>query len=103
MAVARRGSELRVELNADEERMRRQLHDLGQLLVGGARRNLVAARLQLRYIDVVHFVAMTVPLVDFGTVDGSGEGAGLHRAFLRAEAHGAAQIRFVGALLNAAG
>src|SRR4051812_20053377 len=103
MAVARGRSELRVELHPDEERMARQLHHLGQVLARRARRHLVALRLELRQIDVVHLVAVAVALIDLRPVDRRGGGARLHRAALRPQAHGAAEVGLVRAPLDAAG
>src|SRR5690606_36703189 len=101
MAAARRGSELRVELHADEERVPRKLHHLRQLLARRAGRDLVALGLELRHIDVVHLVAVPMALVDLRAVDLVGERALLQRAFLRAQAPGAADVRGLGALLYA--
>src|ERR1051326_6606633 len=103
MARARRGGELGVELHADEERVPRQLHHLGQVLGRGARRHLVALRLELRHVDVVHLVAVPVALVHVLSINGEGQGIGLDRALLRAQAHGAPELGLLGALLDAAG
>src|SRR5258708_14312403 len=103
MAIARRGGELRAEVHADEERMAGQLHDLRQVLARRARRDLVALRLELRHVDVVRLVAVAMALVDARPIDGSGQRPRLDRAALRSEAHGAAELRFFGATLDAAG
>src|SRR5256885_2616895 len=58
VAGARRRGELRVELHADEERMARDFHHLGQLLARRAGGNPVAPGLELRHVDVVDLVAV---------------------------------------------
>src|SRR3954463_8275967 len=103
MAPARRGGELRVKLHADEERVPWQLHDLGQVLGRGARRNLVAFCLELRHVDVVDLVAVPVALVYLGAIDGKSQGILIDGTLLRPQAHGAAELGLLGALLDAAG
>src|SRR3954470_12769592 len=103
MAPARRGGELGVELHADEERVSGQLHDLGEVLGRGARRHPVAFCVELRHVDVVHLVAVTVPLVHLGAIDRKSQGILFDRTLLRAQAHGPAELRLLGALLDAAG
>src|SRR5258708_24949985 len=69
MAGARRRGELGVELHADKERMPRQLHDLRQALARRARGDLVALGLELRHVDVVDLVAVTVPFIYFQAIN----------------------------------
>ena len=51
---------------------------------------------------IIYFVAMAMPFVYFITVNALRQSAGLDRAALRAEAHGAAQIRIIAACLDLA-
>src|SRR5205085_11839131 len=76
---------------------------LRQALARRARRDAVALRLELRHVNIVDLVAVAVALIHFRAVNGRGEGAGLHGAALRAEAHGAAEVGLLRALLDAAG
>ena len=78
-----------------------ELHHFRQVFARRARRDPVALRLELRHVDVVHFVAMTMPFVYLGAIDGSRQGSRLDRAFLRAQAHRAAQVRGLVAVLDA--
>src|SRR2546425_11770654 len=103
MAVARRRSEFGVELHADEEGMTGELHYLGQVLAGGARRDLVALRLELRHVDIVNLIAVTMALVHLCAVNGRGQRPRLDRTLLRAQAHSAAEIRCFGAPFDPAG
>src|SRR5581483_10270736 len=65
--------------------------------------DLVALRLELRHVDVVHLVAVAVAFVDLGTVDRESQRILLDRALLRAQAHGAAEVGFLVAPVDAAG
>src|SRR5258708_9217656 len=100
MAGARRRGELRVELHPDKEALAGQLHDLGQVLARRARGNLVALGLELRHVDVVDLVAMPMSFIYFRSVNRRSERPRFDPAFLRAQAHGAAELRLVGALLD---
>src|SRR5690606_10716197 len=92
VAVARRGGELRVELDAHEPGMLRKLHDFGQLFGGRAGADHHACLFEARDVGVVDLVAMAVPLVDFVAIDGLGAAARLDRTALRTLAHGAPQV-----------
>ncbi len=83
--------------------MARELHHLGQVLGRGVRRDLVALGLELRHVDVVHLVAVAVALVHFRAIDGKGQRILFNGTFLRAEAHRAAEVGLLGALLDPAG
>src|SRR5437773_150621 len=103
MPIPRRRSEFGVELHADEEGMAGELHYLGQVLARRARRDLVALRLELRHVDIVDLIAVAMALVHLGAVNGGGQRPRLDRTLLRAQAHGAAELRFVGAPFDPAG
>src|SRR5918993_159785 len=103
MSMTRRRCELGVKLNADEKRMRRQLHDLGQLLAGRSRGNRVPAGFELRHIDVVDLVAVPMAFVHFGAVNARRQCAALDRTLLRPEPHRAAEIGLRIAALDTAG
>src|SRR5947209_16543185 len=64
MAAAGRRGEFRVELAADEPRMRRQLDHLAQLLALGQAGNAQALVLQSLHVLVVDLVAVAMALVD---------------------------------------
>lgn len=104
VAVARCRGEFRVELHADEPRVHRarQLHHFRQVFRRRARRDDHPGLFQLRHVVVVHFVAMTMALVDLRTIDLRCLRAGLDRHALRAQAHGAAQVGVGRAFFNAA-
>src|SRR5581483_6747920 len=102
MPGARRRRELRVELAADEPRMAGQLDHLAQLLALRQARHAQPLVLQPLDVLVVDLVAVPVPLVDgVGAVDLARERCRLERGRLRTEAHGAAEIGFLGAPLDA--
>src|SRR5579864_3875564 len=102
MAIAGRGGELRVELRSDEERMLRQLDYLDQLIDRTPGEHH-AFLLQGFEVIVVELVAMTVPLHNgVSAVYAMCLSAGLEQAFLGAEAHGAAHVGLIAALLDCA-
>src|SRR5712692_2914186 len=100
MTAAGRRGEFRVELAADEPRMRRQLDHFAQLLALSQAGNAQALVLQSLHVLVVDLVAVAVALVDhIRAVDLSREAPGLERGSLSAQAHRPAEIGlFVAAL-----
>src|SRR6185436_6927128 len=90
--IQRRGSEFGMELAADEPGMAGQFHHLGQVLARRTRRNLVAFRLERRHVDVVDLIAVTVALGHLRSVNFRCQRAGLHRAGLGTQPHGAAHL-----------
>src|SRR5437879_4614349 len=103
MAAAGRRGEFRVELAADEPRMRRQLDHLAQLLALGEAGNAQALVLQSLHVLVVDLVAVAMALVDhIRAVDLSREAPGLERRALSAQAHRPAEIGLFVATLDPA-
>src|SRR5258706_2378962 len=100
VAAARGRREFRVELAADEPRMRRQLDHLAQLLALGDAGNAQALVLQSLQVLVVDLVAVAVALVDrVRAVDLAREAPGFERGALSAQAHRPAEFGlFVAAL-----
>src|SRR5690606_34424220 len=97
MPGARGGGELRVELDAQEPGMgagalARQLDDLGQAFGGSAGHDAQPRRLEALDVVVVDLVAMAMTLVDRLAIDGGRQAVGHHRAALRPEPHGAAEV-----------
>src|SRR5690606_7863076 len=94
------------ELARDEPRMVRQLHDLDQQVVHGLARDDETEILERLPVAVVEFVAVPMPLAyHVLAVQLARERSAAQAAFLRAEAHRAAEVgRLVAALdLAAAG
>src|SRR5260221_2760303 len=88
VAAARGRREFRVELAADEPRMRRQLDHLAQLLALGDAGNAQALVLQALQVLVVDLVPVSVALVDHvRAVDLAREAPGLERSALGAQTH----------------
>src|SRR5204863_8737376 len=56
--------ELRMELDSDEPRVRRQLRDFDELAVGRAARHLHPVLRERRLVETIEFEAMPMPLVD---------------------------------------
>src|SRR5712671_2220813 len=103
MAAARGRGEFRVELAADEPRMRRQLDHLAQLLALGDAGNPQALVLQSLQVLVVDLVAVAVALVDHvRAVDLAREAPGLERSALSAQTHRPAEIGLLVAALDPA-
>src|SRR6266478_1608110 len=103
VAAARGRREFRVELAADEPRMRRQLDHLAQLLALGDPGNAQALLLQSLQVLVVDLVAVAVALVDrVRAVDLAREAPGFERGALSAQAHRPAEIGFFVAALDPA-
>src|SRR5574340_876253 len=106
MAVARIAGEFGVELAADEPGMHR-FRQLDHLAQAGARRapsDDEALCFEFGQQGVVDFVAMAMPLDDARrAVDLARQRALGEFARLTAEAHGAAQIGLLAALLDLAG
>src|SRR5438552_13609612 len=96
VAVARRRGELRVVLHAHEPRVVGELGDLGEVLGLGLGADDEARLLEARHVVVVDLVAVAMALRDrVLAVDLVRERALLHRGRLRAQAHGAAEVRLV--------
>src|SRR6185437_11341110 len=94
MSRPRRRGEFGVVLAAEEPRMVGELRHLGEVLGLRLRTDREPRRLEPRHVMVVHLIPVAVTLGDrFLAVDPPGERAPLHRAGLRAQAHGAAQVR----------
>src|SRR5690606_38317373 len=106
MSLARRGQELRVRLAGQEPRtlVARQLDDLDQGVVHRLARDHQARVLQLGAVAVVELVAVAVALGDHVlAVQLARQGARLEPLLLQAQAHGAAQVGLLVALLDLAG
>ena len=80
----------------------RQFHDFAQVFARRARRDDQAGFFDARQVMVVRFIAVAMALGHRVAVDFGGQCARLDRAGLRAQAHGAAQIRVGVALLDLA-
>ena len=92
-----------MELHAYEPRMLRQLDDLNKSSVLRLSGNLHAALLNLSDEGVVDLIAVAVALDDLVlSVELADHGARNQAADLSAEAHGAAQVRLLAALLDIA-
>src|SRR5712664_1182136 len=103
MAAARGRGEFRVELAADEPRMRRQLDHLAQLLALGDAGNAQAFVLQSLHVLIVDLVAVAVALVNHvRAVDLAREAPGFERGALSAQAHRPAEIGLLVAALDPA-
>src|SRR6266850_3210307 len=103
MAAAGRRGEFRMELAADEPRVRWQLDHFAQLLALGQAGNAQALVLQPLYVLAVDFVAVAVAFVDHvRAVDLAREAPGLERSALGAKTHRPAEIGFFVPALNAA-
>src|SRR6266568_3367719 len=103
MAAAGRRGEFRMELAADEPRVRWQLDHLAQLLALGEAGGAQALVLQSLHVLVVHLVAMAVAFVDHvSAVDLAREAPGLERGALSSQPHRAAEIGLFVAALDAA-
>src|SRR5438046_1416896 len=100
MPAAGRRGEFRMELAADEPRVRRQLDHLAQLLALGEAGSAQALVLQSLHVLVVDFVAMAVAFVDHvRAVDLACEDPGIAHGALCTQPHGTAEIgHFVVAL-----
>src|SRR5882672_3676875 len=103
MAAAGRRGEFRMELAADEPRVRWQLDHFAQLLALGEAGNAQALVLQPLHVLAVDFVAVAVAFVDHvRAVDLAREAPGLEGGALGAQAHRAAEIGLFVAALDAA-
>src|SRR5467141_2067449 len=103
MAAAGRRGEFRMELAADEPRVRWQLDHFAQLLALGQAGNAQALVLQPLYVLALDFVPVAVAFVDHvRAVDLAREAPGLERGALGAQAHRAAEIGLFVAALDAA-
>src|SRR6266566_2335828 len=103
MAAAGRRGEFRVELAADEPRVRWQLDHLAQLLALGEAGNAQALVLQSLHVLVIHLVPMAVTFADHvSAVDLAREAPGLERGALSPQPHRAAEIGLLVAALDAA-
>src|SRR6266705_2226227 len=103
MPAAGRRGEFRMELAADEPRVRWQLDHLAQLLALGEAGGAQALVLQSLHVLVVHLVAMAVAFVDHvSAVDLAREAPGLERGALSSQPHRAAEIGLFVAALDAA-
>src|SRR6266853_934024 len=101
MPAARGRGEFRVELAADEPRMRRQLDHLAQLLALGDAGNPQALVLQSLHVLIVDLVAVAVALVNHvRAVDLAREAPGFERGALSAQTHGPAEIGLLVAELD---
>src|SRR5690606_15551248 len=92
MAIARRGSELRMELAADEPGMPGNLGDLDEIVhrFSGKAQSLA---FQCFAVIVVELVAVAMTLDDHvRAVELARQRARLQEAFLRAQPHGAAKV-----------
>src|SRR5712692_4834270 len=103
MAAARGRGEFRVELAADEPRMRGQLDHLAQLLALGDAGNAQALVLQSLHVLIVDLVAVAVALVDHvRAVDLARETPRFERGALSPEPHRSSEIGFFVAALDPA-
>src|SRR5437773_3226047 len=103
MPAAGRRGEFRMELAADEPRVRRQLDHLAQLLALGEAGGAQALVLQPLHVLVVDFVAMAVAFVDHvRAVDLACEAPGLGHGALSTQPHRPAEIGLFVAALDAA-
>src|SRR5687768_16708557 len=103
VAVARCGGELGVVLAAEVPRVIGELGHLGQVLGVGLGGDLEPGRFEPRHVVVVGLVAVAMALGHrVLAVDPVRERALLHRAGLRAQAHGAAEVGVGVALLHLA-
>src|ERR1022692_5169653 len=103
MPVARRGSEFRVKLRRHEPGMARQLDDLDQPVLRETRKLEPGARVGFEVV-VVEFVAMPMALGDqVAAIELTGQRAGLQMHILRAQSHGAAEVRALIARLHTEG
>src|SRR5438034_4060354 len=101
-AAGRRGA-FRMELAADEPRVRWQLDHLAQLLALGEAGGAQALVLQSLHVLVVDFVAMAVAFVDHvRAVDLAREAPGLEHSALSTQPHRPAEIGLFVAALDAA-
>ncbi len=102
MPIARRGAEFRVELRSHEERMIGQLDQLHQAVAREAGKTQARVH-EFLQVAVVEFEAMPMTFHDrVGAEDLMRLRAVGNAAFLRAQAHRAAEIRTLGALLDGA-
>lgn len=102
MAEAGARREFRMELDGEEEGMARELHHFGEVLRRSLGGNDHALFLELGHIGVVHLIAVTMAFSHDVAVDLVGERTLFDGNFLTAEAHRAAEVGRLVALLDAA-
>src|SRR5699024_10804804 len=89
----RAAAQFRVELHANEERVIRVLHDLGEVAVWVHTGNRQSSRFQLLQVLAVDFPAVTVALMNGAAVIGALGGAAVPQLALpETQAHGAAHV-----------
>src|SRR5690606_6852884 len=101
MAVTRRGGEFRMELAGQVPGVRRHFDNLHEVAVQRLAGDLQARRFKAFHVVVVDFVAVAVALGDdVLAVAVPHQRTGLEAALLATEAHGAAEVGILAALLG---